>query len=236
MSNKEQINQTLTDICTVFNDTKIDYCLVGALSGYLQSGGEIIREHDDLDFMLNENDIEAVQELLNRHSEFGFSLNDTRAHPCDIVKGIDRRGKLITYNDSHEHDIYALHKSSPFHLGFFAYERTHDGVLQKQFFKDERTGQAVIKARKTKMIDWQRNYTNKIIHNGLKITCNDIHLVLAIKETLIANENRPKDTFDMAHLKSINPYIDPQRIQAERQKRVGAETLIYFADTKEQYK
>ena len=116
----------LDQLTPLLQEAGIDYHLGGALCAYLKYGEESIRSHDDLDFMVNEKDLDKFKEVCEK---LGFSFYDHRMDSPRVLKnGIP----------SGEHEVIATTSVSDFHIGVFCFERLVDGtVILKGYYHDE---------------------------------------------------------------------------------------------------
>ncbi len=91
---------------------KINFYIVGALGAYIDAKISLQRNHDDLDLMIEEKDIEKVKEIF-KDSDFMFFddryINNKYLNQWGYPEG--------------NHEVYANHKFSNFHIGFFYIEK-----------------------------------------------------------------------------------------------------------------
>lgn len=124
--NHEEIYRRLEQVTKLLNEAGIDYQLAGALCGYLKYGEESDRCHDDLDFNVNEEDIDRFREVC---LSAGLSFEDNRLNSPRVLKD------NIPYG---EHEVIARDSDSDFHIGVFPFERLEDGsVVSKGYYHDE---------------------------------------------------------------------------------------------------
>ena len=124
--NHEKIYGRLDRIVRELNKEGIDYQLAGALCGYLKYDIESNRCHEDVDFNVNEQDIEKFRAICLR---LGLSFEDNRMNSPRVLKDGIPCG---------EHEIIAREYDSDFHVGVFAFERKDDGtVVNKLYYQDE---------------------------------------------------------------------------------------------------
>lgn len=125
-ANHEVIYSMLDQIIPKLQEAGVDYHLAGALCGYLKYGEESSRCHEDLDFMVNEEDLDKFQKICE---EMGLSYFDHRLNSPRVLK-----------NDipSGEHEVIATTSLSDFHIGVFCFERFVDGTfVMKGYYHDD---------------------------------------------------------------------------------------------------
>jgi len=132
--NHELIEKTLKEICNKLNKSDVDYYLAGALAALIGSGVPLFRYHGDIDFMINEKDIEKVRKALEG-TEYDFV-----DHRLDNEKTYTEE---LGYTQG-EHEVIAYHRDSEFHLGFFLFERQPDNSLvTRGYFMQEQEGKRI---------------------------------------------------------------------------------------------
>lgn len=189
--NHKLIEDTLKFLCKKFNDAEIDYFLVGALPCYLKTNTPLIRYHDDIDFMINEDDLEKVEEIL-RDSEYTF--HDKR---LDSPK----RWKESTGMPGGDHEVMAQHKSSEFHLGFFCFKRGKDNeIIQREYFKVLEDG--VEKTKVFERIDSKEKsdlkYPDELVrYKDIIFKMGSLESTYNIKKYTMRQPGREKDIADV---------------------------------------
>ncbi len=125
-ANHEEIYSKLDQIIPKLQEAGVDYHLAGALCGYLKYGEESSRCHEDLDFMVNEEDLDKFQKICE---EMGFSYFDHRLNSPRVLKNEIPSG---------EHEVIATTSLSDFHIGVFCFERFVDGTfVMKGYYHDD---------------------------------------------------------------------------------------------------
>ncbi len=124
--NHETIYGKLEQFAREFKKAGVDYQLAGALCGYIKYGQESDRVHDDIDFMLNEDDMDKFRSICIK---LGLFFEDNRMNSPRVLKdGVP----------SGEHEVIARDPNSDFHVGIFPYERKEDGtVIVRGYYHDE---------------------------------------------------------------------------------------------------
>lgn len=100
-------SKILEEICTKLNAAGVDYYVVGAVGAYLDANLPFLREHDDLDILVNENDVNKLPAIFN---DMDFDFYDNRTTSTKVLNSLG-------YTDG-EHEVYARHRASNFHIGF----------------------------------------------------------------------------------------------------------------------
>ena len=120
------IYSQLEKIVSLLKEQDVEYYVGGALSGYLFFQEESGRCHDDIDFLVNEEQLDKFQEVCEH---LGLSFHDNRYQTSRVLKnGIP----------SGEHEVMATSSDSDFHIGVFCFERLLDGtVVIKGYYHDD---------------------------------------------------------------------------------------------------
>ena len=113
----------------------VDYYLPGALSMYIGTNTPLSRYHGDIDFMIEEKDIEKVREAL-QGTDYEFS-DDRMNNKKRLEEGVG--------HTQGEHEVIANHKDNEFHIGFFLFRREKDGSITKReyFMQENENGERV---------------------------------------------------------------------------------------------
>ncbi len=125
-NNHEIIYGRLEQIARELNKEGIDYQLAGALCGYIKYDEESDRCHDDIDFNVNEEDLDKFRKICIK---LGLRFEDNRlTSPRVLEDGIPHG----------EHEVIANDPNSDFHIGVFPFERKKDGtVISKGYYHDD---------------------------------------------------------------------------------------------------
>ena len=126
LKNHEILYGRLEQVTRLMNEAGIDYYLAGALTGYIKYDEESDRCHDDIDFMINEKDLDAFRKVI---LDIGFFYEDSRIPSPRVLKnGIP----------SGEHEVIARDPNSDFHIGVFCFERLKNKtIISKGYYHDE---------------------------------------------------------------------------------------------------
>lgn len=200
--NHKTLKESLKLVCDKFNELGIDYYIGGALSVYLIKG-ELIRYHDDIDFVVNENDLPKVAEALKGTP---FEFHDYR---LDSPKLYDEQGNLT--NGAHE--VIATRKDNEFHLGFFLFSRKKDVVETREYHaklgeNGEKIPQLFIRDKtSTEIFDLEHN-GEFVEQFGTKFKCSAPESVCEMKRYT----KRQKDLLDVEQWTSWG-MMDEQKIK-----------------------
>lgn len=194
--NHKMINSKLKELVHLLNENNIDYQLCGALCGYLKYG-ESDRVHDDIDFSVNEKDIDSFKKIC---ISLGYSFEDNRMNsPRSLKNGIP----------SGEHEIIARDPNSDFHIGVFAFERMPDkSVINKLYYTDEQGNPCVREELYSPEFASEIFPREVVSFDGEKVFITPFEFVYSLKEYTQSE----KDKHDIAFYKD--------KINKDRYKRI----------------
>lgn len=202
------VNKTLVWILNKFNENNIDYYLAGSLCFYLQANLQSFRYHDDIDFLVNENDICKLADIF-KNSDFIFKDNrknsGKRINPYGFPGG--------------EHEIIAKNKYNEFHIGIFCFRRKEDGtVIHREYLKvpnkDNKLELKVFERQITKTkSDLSYDDSWHYLSDGTtKYKVGTIESIYQIKVAGEIEPNREKDAIDVAVMNCSN-LVDHKKYQ-----------------------
>lgn len=178
---KDFLLSQLAFICDKLNKSDINYYLVGALSGYIDCNLEITREHDDIDIMILEKDINKLYDILK---DSDYTLVDNRNQSN---KFLNDKG----FTEGEYHDVYAIYKDTNFHIGFFLYSLTDKDYSIIEYFRQEGSQKRLIRTLPIQYFNCQ--YDNKFkIYKGIKLRTAKVECIYNNKK----NMTRDKDKYD----------------------------------------
>jgi len=192
------IKNTIENVCGLFNENKIDYHLGGAISGYLDSCGELVRCHNDIDINLNENDIGKVQQVLKK-ANTDFKFRDFRFKSPNLINGFGENGRVIKAcpDKPHMHEVHAFYEDyKNFHLGFWIYEKNDSHASLKRFYTFAPTGQSMVIAYPQEIEEYNKMNTS-INFRGLKIPCLSAEWLLNLKKNYYAPREKDKQDIEV---------------------------------------
>ena len=210
--NHALIKGTIHDVCNRLNQLKVDYYLVGALSTFIGTNTPLFRYHGDIDFMIEERDIEKVKQAL-QGTKYEFS--DNRLNNKRTLKS----------DKSHpqgEHEVIANHKDNEFHLGFllFRREKNNSITVREYFMQENENGERVPMVLERyylkELVDLE--YTQeKTEYAGTTFRTSTPESVYAKKLSTrhpkdILDLEKLKDKIDYNKLKEMNKYPTTQKI------------------------
>ena len=182
------LDDAIKTICEKLNHNKINFYIVGAIGAYIDAGIHFQRNHDDLDLMIEEKDIEKVKEIFKDTDYIFFDKRYTSN------KYLNEKG----YPEGN-HEVYANHKFSSFHIGFFLYRKNKEKYTIIEYFNEE--GKCKILERSLPIEIFKYQYNNDAEYKGIKVKVVRKELIYKNKKVM----NREKDTFD---IKKLEPTID----------------------------
>lgn len=183
------VSKILEEICAKLNAAGVDYYVVGAVGAYLDANLPFLRKHDDLDILVNENDVNKLPAIFN---DMDFDFYDNRTTSTKVLNSLG-------YTDG-EHEVYARHRASNFHIGFFLFYRDRETYTIVEYYQENRVQKKLERTLPIQFFDLQYN-TRPILFHG-------IPLKTVRKETIYKNKatmRRDKDMFDRQQLE---PKID----------------------------
>ena len=200
--NHKMLKRALKRYSDLFNKEGIDYYLVGAVPAYLQLGLPFERCHDDLDFMINEEDIDKVKVLFEEGS---YEFHDDRFPDADRVKELAE--KKISYS------LMAQNKFNAFHIGFFPFTREQDNGITLKEYEHKLSFDTVLTNIILRYYDEEGTklrYGNDIVDvDGIKCKMCTLENIYDMK----SYTRRPKDVEDMNNIES---YVDKNLLKELR--------------------
>ena len=197
--NHKLINDSLSEITTLFNKNEIDYYIVGALPCFIKTGQPLFRYHDDIDIFINEKDISKASKIINSLGKYNFI--DDRFPNLERYKELEQQ-KL-------PHTVMAQNLDNEFHLGFFCFKREQDNsITMREYSHRLKDGNVIVDVleRKTDPIGTSLRFDEEEIkYMGSSFKTSSVESVYSIKEYT----KRPKDITDMQKLES---YIDKEKL------------------------
>ena len=135
---------------------KINFYIVGALGAYIDAKISLQRNHDDLDLMIEEKDIEKVKEIF-KDSDFMFFddryINNKYLNQWGYPEG--------------NHEVYANHKFSNFHIGFFLYRKNNEKYTIIEYFKENGKCKRLERSLPIEIFNYQ--YNDIAEYKGIKV-------------------------------------------------------------------
>ena len=203
-NNHKLIESSIKQICDLFNKNNIDYYVVGALALYLKSG-KLKRYHDDIDFMVCENDLPKIQNIL-KNTDFCFCDNRLTNAKTLSADGGHTQG---------EHEVIAWHKTSEFHLGFFLFEKQNCCITNVSYFSEIKNNKKQIFVLKNKHTKQKSEfvYGDYFVQVfGTKFRTTLLEEIYLIKSSTKDFLNRFKDQIDVDYFEQNN-LINKQNMQ-----------------------
>ncbi len=200
--NHALIDKTLVEVCNRLNALRVDYYVVGALSSFIGTNTPLFRYHDDIDFMVAEEDLDKVSKALEGTD---FVFEDNRLHN----KKTHKEGENHTGG---EHEVIANHKENEFHLGFFLFKRNPDNSLTiREYYMEDGEPHVLERHLPKELVDLE--YTKKTTeYKGTRFRTSTPESVLAKKEYT----RHGKDLLD---IEALRDKVDRSKIAEARQYR-----------------
>lgn len=177
------INDTIKFVSKKLNDINIKFYVVGAIGGYIDAGIPIQRNHDDLDLMIEEKDIDKVKKIF---ADSAFVFYDNR---LNNNKFLNEYG----YTEG-DHEVFAQHINSEFHIGFFLFDINEKEYTIIEYYTENGKNKRLERTLPIDVFKYQ--YNEEASFEGRKIK-------VARKELIYKNKlvmNREKDLFDIRNL------------------------------------
>ena len=179
---KEFILEQLKFICDRLNNFNINYYVVGALGAYIDCNLEICRQHEDIDIMMLEKDIEKLSDVF-KNSKYEFHDNRKNSNKILTANG---------FTEGDEHEVYAKYVENDFHIGFFMYDINDKIYSIIEYFKENNIQKRIIRTLPIKYFLYQYDDNYKEYH-GIKLKTVKVECIYKNKE----NMNREKDKYDL---------------------------------------
>ena len=209
--NHQLITSSLSKYCALFNQFNIDYYVVGALPCFIKAGIPLFRYHDDIDFLINEKDIDNVREIMEAA---GYHFIDDRFPTVERFNNMD--------HNKTPHTIQAQNPNSEFHIGFFPFRREPDQTITVCLYSHRLVDGRVVtdvKERRDDQIGSALRYGDPpVSFGGTTFRSEAIESVYIIKDYT----KRPKDVTDM---EKLAPHLDKEKLE-ELKKHPHKEVTI----------
>ena len=184
--NHKFVKKTVRNYCDLFNRNGIDYYLVGAVPCYLKLELPFERFHEDIDFMINEEDVEKVK-LLFEDTDYDFI--DNRFPTADEYKeAVENKNTSV---------LMAKNRNTNFHIDFYPFYREKDNGITLKEYNHRMLGDSLntyIILRFYDPVGTELRYSNDVcVCNGIKCKMSSIENIYDLK----SYTRRPKDLVDM---------------------------------------
>lgn len=205
--NHQLIEYSLKPICDKLNELGADYYLVGALSNFIATQTPLFRYHGDIDFMIEEKDIEKVREAL-QGTDYKFSDNRFN-NKKRLQEGVG--------HTQGEHEVIANHKENEFHLGFFLFRREQDKsiTVREYFMQEENDG------KKVPMV-LERKYPKELVdleYQEQEVEFAGTKFRTSTPESVYMKKIYTRHEKDLLDIEALKDKIDEQKIaDAEQYK------------------
>lgn len=210
---KEFLLNQIAFICDKLNKISIEYYLVGAISGYIDCDLDISREHDDIDIMIPEKDINKLQDIFENTD---YIFKDNRKHSNKFLN--DK-----WYTEGKYHDVYAIYKDNKFHIGFFLYSKTDKEYSIIEYFKNNNKQKRLIRTLPIRYFNYQ--YDDKFkTYRWIKLKTAKVECIYKNKK----NMTRDKDKYDNSIFeKYIDKAIISKMSGKSRYRKIKIENIYH---------
>ena len=205
---KEALLKQLAFVCDKLNNIGIEYYVVGALGAYIDRNIDLTREHEDIDIMILEKDIDKLKKIF-KHTDYTFI--DKRKSSTKILND---KG----FTEGEEHDVYATLKGTDFHIGFFVIDKDENNYSTIDYFVDNGVQKRLIRTLPIRYFNYQYDDNYKI-YNGIKLKTTRLETVYNNK----LNMDREKDLYDV---RIFEKYINKSIIDKMKGKSKFRHTSI----------
>ena len=171
--------------------TNFDSYYTGGLMGYLATSHPLERYHGDLDLFINEEQLEALYEIVMQSEDFEFISN-------------------MDYKEENGHEFKIQYKGTPMSIGLFLFERkpNNEIVIKEYYHLNNNPSEELLVNEQHLSPEYaQMIFANDIRnHNGIPYRMQSLESIYNSKKN-----SRPKDRYDATIIKdSIDLMIDYQ--------------------------
>lgn len=171
--------------------TNFDSYYTGGLMGYLATSHPLERYHGDLDLFINEEQLEALYEIVMQSEDFEFISN-------------------MNHKEENGHEFKIQYKGTPMSIGLFLFERKlNNEIVIKEYyhFNNNPSEELLVNEQHLSPEYVQMIFANDIRnHNGIPYRMQSLESIYNSKKN-----SRPKDRYDATIIKdSVDLMIDYQ--------------------------
>lgn len=171
--------------------TNFDSYYTGGLMGYLATSHPLERYHGDLDLFINEEQLEALYEIVMQSEDFEFISN-------------------MDHKEENGHEFKIQYKGTPMSIGLFLFERKpNNEIVIKEYYhlNNNPSKELLVNEQHLSPEYAQMIFANDIRnHNGIPYRMQSLESIYNSKKN-----SRPKDRYDATIIKdSIDLMIDYQ--------------------------
>jgi len=171
--------------------TNFDSYYTGGLMGYLATSHPLERYHGDLDLFINEEQLEALYEIVMQSEDFEFISN-------------------MDHKEENGHEFKIQYKGTPMSIGLFLFERkpNNEIVIKEYYHLNNNPSEELLVNEQHLSPEYaQMIFANDIRnHNGIPYRMQSLESIYNSKK-----KSRPKDRYDATIIKdSIDLMIDYQ--------------------------
>ena len=194
-------HQLVLEAFDKFNEiigTNFDSYYTGGVVGYLATEHQLERYHGDLDLFINEEQLEALAELISQSQDFEFINN-------------------MDHKEQNGHEFKVQYKNTLMSIGLFLFERKPDDeIVIKEYYHRNRNPKEELLVNEqhlapeyVKMI-----FSNQIReHNGIPYRMQSLESIYNAKKN-----SRPKDRYDASIIKDKVDMMIDYKLDTQKQK------------------
>ena len=194
-------HQLVLEAFDKFNEiigTNFDSYYTGGVMGYLATEHQLERYHGDLDLFINEEQLEALAELISQSQDFEFINN-------------------MDHKEQNGHEFKVQYKNTLMSIGLFLFERKPDDeIVIKEYYHRNRNPKEELLVNEqhlapeyVKMI-----FSNQIReHNGIPYRMQSLESIYNAKKN-----SRPKDRYDASIIKDKVDMMIDYKLDTQKQK------------------
>ena len=179
----------------LLNDN-FDCYYTGGLIGYLATGHELERYHEDLDLFINERQLVILKELIDSNPDFVFVSN-------------------MDHKKVNGHEYKIVYKNTTMSIGLFLFERQpDDSITTKEYYFENQNinGQLYVDEHHFSKKYTEMSFSNQIReHNGIPYRMMSLESIYNSKKN-----SRPKDRYDAQIIRNNVDMVVDYKLDVEK--------------------
>ena len=195
--NHRQVIEAFYKFNELLENQYFDCFYTGGLMGYLITDTLLQRYHGDLDMMFNEEQLRALQKVIEQSKDFTLETHmDTK--------------------DETGHEFAIRYKDSPMSVGLFLFSRDRTGAItNKSYYIDRNTGEM-----KCDEVEHTLAYSEMAYDDSERMYHGHSFTMLSMEDMYISKRgsSRPKDGYDADLIEDMVDQDACKRLDEERKK------------------
>lgn len=194
-------HQLVLEAFDKFNEiigTNFDSYYTGGLMGYLATEHQLERYHSDLDLFINEEQLEALAELISQSQDFEFINN-------------------MNHKEQNGHEFKVQYKNTLMSIGLFLFERKPDDeiVIKEYYHRNTNPKEELLVNEQHLAPEYAKMiFSNQIReHNGIPYRMQSLESIYNAKKN-----SRPKDRYDASIIKEKVDMMIDYKLDTQKQK------------------